>query len=309
MAEAAISADREITLTRMFDAPRDLVFKAWTDPQRVAQWWGPQGFTTPVCEMDARPGGAIRIVMRAPDGTDYPMTGAFREIATPERLVSTNSCADRDGHALLEGLTVVRFEAQGSKTSLTLRARATALAPAAAQMLAGMEEGWRQTLDRLADHLVAQTMRPAERSADRELSITRLFDAPRALVFKAWTEPERAVRWWGPRGFTIAHCEMDTRPGGAYRICMRSPEGAEHWQRGVCREIVAPERLVFTFAWEDAEGRPGHETMVTVTFAEDGGKTRLTLRQAVFETVTARDLHQGGWTSALECLAEYLAQS
>ena len=103
--------------------------------------------------------------------------------------------------------------------------------------------------------------------------------------------------------------KADFRPGGAYRFHMRSAEGTEHWQRGVCREMAAPERLVFTFAWEDAQGRPGHETVVSVTFAEHGAKTKLTLHQAVFESVTARDLHQGGWSSALECLADYLAQN
>ena len=150
--------------------------------------------------------------------------------------------------------------------------------------------------------------RPAGASAaERELVITRILDAPRELVFKAWTEPDRAIRWWGPRGFTTAHYELDFRPDGAYRVCMRSPEGTEHWQRGVCREVVEPERLVFTFAWEDSEGKPGHETVVTVTLAEFGAKTKLTLHQVVFETVTARDLHQGGWASALEWLAEYLA--
>ena len=150
--------------------------------------------------------------------------------------------------------------------------------------------------------------RPAGASAaERELVITRILDAPRELVFKAWTEPDRAIRWWGPRGFTTAHYELDFRPDGAYRVCMRSPEGTEHWQRGVCREVVEPERLVFTYAWEDSEGTPGHETVVTVTLAEFGAKTKLTLHQAVFETVTARDLHQGGWASALEWLAEYLA--
>jgi len=156
----------------------------------------------------------------------------------------------------------------------------------------------------------AADLSPAVRAstAERELVITRLFDAPRELVFRAWTEPDRAVRWWGPQGFTTAHYEIDFRPGGSYRVCMRSPEGIEHWQRGVCREVVEQERLVFTFAWEDAEGRPGHETVVTVDFAEVGARTRLTLHQAVFETVTARDLHQGGWASALDCLAEYLAQ-
>ncbi|MFL5266209.1 MAG: SRPBCC domain-containing protein, partial [Stellaceae bacterium] len=128
--------------------------------------------------------------------------------------------------------------------------------------------------------MTALTSAPAI-SADHELVITRIFDAPRSLVFKAWTEPDRAARWWGPQGFTTLHCTMDVRAGGAFRICMRSPDGAEYWKQGVYREVAEPERLVFTFAWEDAEGKPGHETVVTVTFAEHGAKTRLTLHQAV----------------------------
>jgi len=147
----------------------------------------------------------------------------------------------------------------------------------------------------------------ASTAAERELVITRVFDAPRPLVFKAWTEPDRLVRWWGPQGFTTPSCTMDVRPGGAYRYRMRSAEGTDHWLRGVYREIVEPVRLVFTWAWEDSEGEPGHETLVTVTFAEDGGKTRLTMRQAVFESMNARDAHQGGWASCLDRLAEYVA--
>lgn len=143
----------------------------------------------------------------------------------------------------------------------------------------------------------------------RELVITRIFDMPRSLVFQAWTEPDRVARWWGPQGFTTLYCKMDVRPGGAFRVCMRSPSGAEHWKQGVYREVVEPERLVFTFAWEDPEGKPGHETVVTVTFADHGDKTELTLHQAVFETVTARDEHQTGWASTLERFTEYLAKA
>jgi len=146
-------------------------------------------------------------------------------------------------------------------------------------------------------------------STSKELVISRVLDAPRQLVFKAWTEPEQVARWWGPRGFVTTLCEMDIRPGGAYRVGMRSPQGTHHVRRGVYREIVEPERVVFTYAWEDAEGRPGHETLVTVTFAEEGTKTKLTLHQAVFETITARDEHQAGWASCLERFAEYLARS
>jgi uncharacterized protein YndB with AHSA1/START domain len=146
----------------------------------------------------------------------------------------------------------------------------------------------------------------ATQTEERELVITRVFDAPRRLVFKAWTEPEHLARWWGPQGFTTPFCEMDVRPGGAFRFGMRSPQGTDHWLRGVFREIVEPERLVCTWAWEDEQRKPRHETLLTVTLVEHDDKTRLTLRQAVFESVTSRDAHQGGWASALDCLAEYL---
>ena len=150
---------------------------------------------------------------------------------------------------------------------------------------------------------------PAAETAKPELVITRVFDAPPRLVFKAWTEAERLVCWWGPKGFTMPSCKMDVRPGGAFRVCMRSPEGTDHWLQGVYCEIVEPERLVFTWAWEDAEGKPGHETLVTVNFAEHGAKTRLTLHHAVFESVNARNEHQSGWVSCLDRFAEYLAKA
>src|SRR5437773_10257577 len=144
-------------------------------------------------------------------------------------------------------------------------------------------------------------------TTDRELTLSRVLDAPRELVFRMWTDPEHVARWWGPQRFTTTSLEMDIRPGGAYRACMRSPEGTLYCRRGVYREIVAPERIAFTFAWEDAAGDLGPETLVTVTFAEQGGQTLLTLRQATFESVERCDDHRRGWTSCLERFAEYLA--
>ena len=143
--------------------------------------------------------------------------------------------------------------------------------------------------------------------ADRTISITRMIDAPRPLVFKAWTEPGQIDRWWGPKGFVTIDHDMDIRPGGAYRFRMRSPAGTEHRKRGVYREIVEPERIVFTFAWEQPDGRVGPETLLTVTFEEVGGKTRLTLRQGVFDSAETRHSHASGWTSCLERFAEYMA--
>lgn len=148
----------------------------------------------------------------------------------------------------------------------------------------------------------------AAEPADRVLEITRVFDAPRELVFRLWTSPEHLVRWWGPKDFTTPSCKLDLRPGGGYRTCIRSPAGKDHWMQGVYREVVPPERLVFTFAWDQEDGRPGHETLVTVTFAEQDGKTRLTFRQGVFETMADRDSHQDGWSQVMDRLAAYLQQ-
>lgn len=147
-----------------------------------------------------------------------------------------------------------------------------------------------------------------ETSSDHELVITRIFNAPRSLVWQAWTDPERMTQWLGPKGFTGAVEKMEPHVGGSYRFRISSPERGDLWMQGVNREVVPPERLSYTWTWADVHGRPtGPETLVTVTFAEaDGGRTRLTLRQAVFDTVVNRDGHREGWSSSFDCLEEYL---
>ena len=145
--------EQELVMTRFFDAPRALVFKAWTDPKQVEQWWGPHGFTNPVCELDARPGGAILIHMRGPDGTVYPMTGVYQEIVEPERIVFLSAALGNDGSKMFEILNVVTFAEKDGGTTLTLHAKVLKTTPNAAQHLAGMEIGWSQTLDRLATHM------------------------------------------------------------------------------------------------------------------------------------------------------------
>ena len=145
------SSKWDLVITRVFDAPRALVFKAWTETQHVAQWWGPKGFTNPVCEMDLRVGGELRIHMRAPDGVVYPMKGVFEEILPPERLVFVSSALDGAGKSMFDILNTVLFAEQGEKTVLTLKARVIKATAQAPQYLKGMEAGWTQSLDRLGD--------------------------------------------------------------------------------------------------------------------------------------------------------------
>jgi uncharacterized protein YndB with AHSA1/START domain len=140
----------EVSLTRRVAAPPELVFRVWTDPKHLAEWWGPKGFTNPVCEADARVGGAIRIHMRAPDGVVYPMTGRFVEIDRPHRLVFATAALDGEGRPMFEILNTVTFTRIDSGTEIALVAKVTSTTPAAPKFLAGMSQGWSQSLDRLA---------------------------------------------------------------------------------------------------------------------------------------------------------------
>jgi uncharacterized protein YndB with AHSA1/START domain len=296
----AAALEREVIITRIFDAPRSLVFKAWTDPKHIQRWWGPKGFTNPFCELDVRVGGAWRIVMRGPNSVDYPGSGVYREIVEPERLVFTNIAEDQEGNTVLDGITTVTFAEQGGKTKLTLQTRAVAMVAGAEAYLAGMEAGWTQSLERLEEELME----------GRELVFTRVFDAPRELLFEVWTDPNHLARWWGPRGFTITSLEMDARPGGMWRLIMHGPDGVDYKNRIVYLEVARPERLVYKHAGEEKD--EAVRFTVTVTFEEAAGKTRLTMRM-VFDSAQERD-HvvrtygaEQGAMQTLERLREHLA--
>ncbi len=142
-------ADREIVMTRVLEAPRARVFDAWIDPAQLGRSGRAQGFANPVCVADVRPGGRLFIRMRAPDGTLYPMRGAFLEVVPPQRLVFTSFPVDQDGNPQIDGRVTVTLEAEGEATRLRLHARAVALVPYAVRFLEGADAGWTQSLDRL----------------------------------------------------------------------------------------------------------------------------------------------------------------
>jgi uncharacterized protein YndB with AHSA1/START domain len=149
----------------------------------------------------------------------------------------------------------------------------------------------------------------------RELVLTRVFNAPREVVWKAWTDPEQLVRWWGPEGFTSPVCKLDLRVGGKYLFCMRSPEGKDFWSTGVYTEIDPPARLVCTDSFADEHGNvvsatqhglPDEfpdEMLITVTLEEEGGKTRMTVRQAGMPGGKMREMATAGWNGQLDKLA------
>lgn len=312
---AAGQARQELTLTRILGAPRSLVFKTWADVKHVARWWGPRGFTNQVCEWDARPGGLIRIDMRGPNGTIYPMKGVFHEIVEPERLVFTSTALeDEHGKPLFEILNTVTFEDFNGLTKLTLLARLVTkdfkLTPQVAAALAGMEQGWSESLYRLADEVENFL---ATALAGREIVISRVFDAPLEMVWDAWTDPKQVVKWWGPRGFTTTIHEMDVRPGGVWHHTMHGPDGANYPGKSVFAEVIKHKRIVLSHSG-GKEGGPAANFKSTWSFEVEGEQTKVTIRM-VFDSAEARErvvrefgAIEGG-KQTLARLGEFLAES
>jgi uncharacterized protein YndB with AHSA1/START domain len=434
---------RKFVITREFDAPRELVFKAWTDSKLLARWWGPRGFTNPVCEWDARPGNAIHVVMRAPNGTEHPMGGQFRKIIPPKRLVFTANVPDGKGNVLFEFLHDLTLVERGGKTLLTIKSTVTKTTAEANKYIGGFEAGMTQSLERLAEQLAAKPQPlvvertfnaaiskvwsaitnkddikrwsfdmnefkpeigfefefygekddvkyfhrcvitevipgrklayswryeghegnslvtfelfdegkqtrlrlthegletfpqvPAfarenfvegwttiigkllkefveNESADREIVISRILDAPRELVWNAMTNPRHVIHWWGPRGFSTTTEKMEVRPGGVWKHVMHGPDGTDYPNKSVFKEVVKPERLVYSHGG-GKKGGPGVNFVATWTFESlFTAKTNVTIRM-VFKSTADRDFVvkefgaiEGG-KQTLKRLSEYL---
>jgi uncharacterized protein YndB with AHSA1/START domain len=308
----------EFVITRIFSAPRSLVFSAWTEPRHLAAWWGPRPFTAPICELDLRLGGAYHIVMRSPEGEDYPIRGVYQEIVAPERIVMTMDCTEHpaDWHDMVKPnrgpqetnpagimLTTVTFEELDDKTRLTVRIRFDSTAIRDAFLKMGMTEGWSLSLDRL-EELLPNIEKVGSGDA-REIAATRLIDAPRELVFAAWTDPKHVAKWWGPTGFTNTFQEFDLRPGGVWKFVMHGPDGTDYPNTNRFVEVVEPERIVFDhLVW------PKFRAEITLT--EQGGKTLLAWRMR-FESAADYDkikpVAVPGLEQNLDRLAAHVAET
>ena len=148
------------------------------------------------------------------------------------------------------------------------------------------------------------------RKRESTVSLTRVFDAPRERVFAAWTDARQLERWFGPQGFTLHSAEADPRPGGMFRLCLRSPQGKDYWVRGLYREVVAPERLVISCTAEDEKGIPRLEEIISVSFADEGGRTRLSLNATAGGTGPEAEAMMAGmpkgWNQTVSRLDEHL---
>lgn len=323
-ANASLPSDREIVITRVYDAPRELVWKAWTELEHVAKWWGPQGFTTTTQKRELKPGGVWRYIMHGPDGRDYQNIVTFLEVVPPERLTYKHGGA-ADTEPINFQSTVTFEDLGGNRTRLTLRsifpsqdARDFVIREVNAV------EGGKQHLGRLAEHL--RTM-ATESTVSSSFVITRVFPVSHDEMWRAWTESAQLKEWFGPKGVTISQATLDVRPGGMFHHCMRGPEGNDMWNKWTFHDIAKPDRLEFVVSFSDEKANAVRaffdanwplEMRSVVTFAPHAGIGRGTVVRVEWTAPNATDAERRtfdagqesmkqGWSSTFDSLAEFFA--
>ncbi len=287
-----------LVITRTFNVPREGVWNAWTDPERVKRWWGPRGFTTSVSEIDPREGGRYFICMRSPEERTYCSVGTYQLVVPLERLVMTDSFADEQGNAVpatYYGMSPeisrtmeirVTFEGTGSRTTVTLQH----FGLPEGRDRENARGGWNESFDKMAELLKQEgSFGLVAPPRSREIRVSRVFHASPSEVFRAYVEPPILERWWGPEDLSTTVEKMEPRPGGVWRVVQRDPSGNQFAFHGVYHEVTPPWRIIETFEFE---GIPGYILLETLTFEEVEEGTLLT-DQMIFQSIEARDLVLG----------------
>jgi uncharacterized protein YndB with AHSA1/START domain len=325
MSASPPAAENEIFLSRILHAPRELVWEAWTNPRHVANWWGPRGFTNTTKRHDFRVGGYWEHTMHGPDGTNYPNKARFLEIVPLERitfLLGGGSDLEDDERRGATFRATWTFETvDGDKTRLS--GRMVFPSKEARDRVVrdfGAVEGGKQTLERAAEYVSGLQVQP--------FVLSREFAAPRDLVWRVWSEPQHFSQWFGPKGFAqMTLAKFDLRPGGMLHYSMPAPDGKEMWGRALYREVVPPAKIVWINSFSDKDGgiTPHPFTkdpwplqlLTTVTFAEQGGKTLVTVNWVPFDATDAeratfdagRESMKMGWGGTFDRLGEHIAKS
>lgn len=304
----------EIYITRIYDAPVKMVWDAWTDPKQVAQWWGPRGFTITTHKKDVKTGGTWSYIMHGPDGVDYPNTTKFLEVEKYSRMVY-----DHGGHEDKPPMfrVTVTFSETAGKTKMEMTMALPTPEAAAETKKFIKKAGGDATWDRLAEYLS-----PTDRFV-----INRSFDVPVDLMFKVWTDPTHFTQWLPPTGFTMKFLRAEIKPGGSTFYCMTGAGDIKMYGKTSYKEIVKPNRIVYTQVFcDENENITRHpmaptwpETMLTtVILTEEGAdRTRVTITWEPYggatdierETFTkAKGGMTQGWTGSFDKLEEYLKE-
>ncbi len=278
------SAVPEFTVARDLDAPPELVFKAWTDPQCLNRWWGPKGSECATQRLDLRPGGDFLYSFRGGQGPAMWGRFVYHEVEAPRRLVFVNSFSDENGgttrHPMcatwpLEVRNTLELAGHGGRTLLTLSGGPHGATDEECRTFDGARASLRKGFGGALDELAALVEGGGD-PAPREVSTSRVVDAPCERVYRAWIEPEHLARWWGPQDFRNTFEEHDPRPGGKWRFTMHGPDGKDYPNESVYVDLVDPGRVVI-----DHVSAP--KFRMIGTFEDEGGKTRVNFRM-IFKT-------------------------
>jgi uncharacterized protein YndB with AHSA1/START domain len=316
---AAKTKSNELKITRVYEAPVAAVWDAWTDPEQVAQWWGPRGFTLTTHSKDLRPGGHWAYTMHGPDGANYENKTIYFEVDQRRKLVYDHG--GNDDRPPLFRVTVL-FEEVDGKTHMDMTM--TLPTPEAAQEMGKFiqQAGGNATWDRLAEYL------EEEATGKQQFIINRSFDAPREAVYDMWTKPEHFARWLPPTGFEMEFLQADVRPGGgAFFRMYAAAGGMEMYGRCEYLAMYRPERVVYSQQFADEHGKVSRhpaaplwpETMLTtVVLTEEGpDKTRVTvvwepygaaMAEEVATFVNERGGMTRGWTGSFDKLEALLME-
>jgi uncharacterized protein YndB with AHSA1/START domain len=283
-----------LVVSRRFAAPPALLFDAWFDPKAVGAWlFATPGGVSKHIEIDARVGGGFAIHEQRGE-TLATHFGEYREIVRPARIIFTFGSAKAGPFCL--GTVDIKPDGDGSLLTLTHMPPTETAA-----FDVSVRAGWEAILEGLA-------RATGEEGKGHTLVMHRTFDAPRILVWKAWTEADHLLRWLCPAEFRVIFAENDLRIGGKWRSGMRSPEGEDFIHCGEYLEIEKPSRLVFTHRWERNRLEPQANTKITVLLSESDGKTQMIFIHAGLATEESACSHQRGWTGAFENLAQLASE-
>ena len=313
----AKNRSNEINITRLYDAPVQAVWDAWTDPAQVAQWWGPRGFSLTTHSKDLRPGGHWRYTMHGPDGVDYPNKTEYLEVEEHAKLVYDHG--GNDDRPALFRVTVLFTEVDG-KTRMDMSMRLPTPEAAAETRKFIKQVGGNSTWDRLAEYL------EKESSGKEKFVINRSFDAPLEVMFEMWTNPEHFSQWLPPTGFDMQFIRADIRPGGSTFFLMSGNGGFKMYGRAEYLNIRKPDRIVYIQqACDENEKITPHpmgpvwpEAMLTtVELSEEGAdRTRVTVTWEPYGTTTPEELAAfiemrgsmtQGWTGSFDKLEAHVA--
>ncbi len=302
-----IAKDNKMIITKVIDAPKELVFDAFIDPKNIGEWWGPDGFKITTEKMDIRPGGLWVFVMHGPDGKDYNNKVRYLKIEKPSLLMYEHG--DRGMPGYFE--TTINFEWEKSMTKVTLTA-AMASKKELEEKIKSVNalEGGKQTLGRLSQHV-------EEKAKEREIIIVRDFDAPLDLLWDAWTKKEHIEKWFGPKDFDTTVEKQEFWEGGRAIYVMHGPDGKDYPSEGTYKEIIEKELIMSTDEFgEDFKKTTDinlPEGMVVAAFFESlGKKSRLTIR-IIHPNAKEKKKHAemgviAGWNSSFEKLDELLVK-